>query len=286
MIIKTASLPEDILHIVKEKGTEPAFSGEYNAIAQQGSYLCRQCGLALFRANDQFHSSCGWPSFDGEIAENVKMEIDADRVRTEILCARCYAHLGHIFKGEGLTHKNTRYCVNALSIEFVKDTLVKDTDEAIFAAGCFWGVEYYFSKLPGVLKVEVGYTGGSQTHPDYETVCQGHTGHYEAVRVVYDIEKLNYASVVKFFFEIHDPTQTNGQGPDVGEQYLSAIFYYNQNQKAICLALIDELTKRGFKVSTKVLPVQVFWKAENYHQQYYAKNGKQPYCHRYQKKFF
>src|SRR5438876_948019 len=138
MTIKTASLPDIVLEVVKNKGTEKPYSGEYDDFGESGTYLCRQCGLPLFRSQTKFHSGCGWPSFDEEIKDAVISAIDADGLRTEILCARCHAHLGHVFSGEQLTAKNIRHCVNSLSLDFVADLHVKDTEEAIFAAGCFW----------------------------------------------------------------------------------------------------------------------------------------------------
>lgn len=285
MTLKTASLPDYILDVVQEKGTERPFTGEYDDFGESGTYLCRQCGLALFRSSTKFHSGCGWPSFDEEIKDAVLRETDADGRRTEILCSRCHAHLGHVFQGEGFTPKDTRHCVNSLSLDFVSDLTVKDTDEAIFAAGCFWGVEYYFKKLPGVLKTVVGYSGGKKQKPTYEEVCNGNTGHYEVIRVVFDVAKINFEQIAKYFFEIHDPTQTNGQGPDLGEQYLSIGFYYDETQKKTLEKLIGQLKELGYNVATKVLPVKTFWPAETYHQDYYTKTGKTPYCHHYEKKF-
>jgi peptide methionine sulfoxide reductase msrA/msrB len=285
MYLKSQSLPLEILRIIRDKATEYPFSGEYIDTDSPGTYLCRQCGLALFHSDAKFHSMCGWPSFDIEIPGTVKQQPDPDGMRTEILCVRCNAHLGHLFRGEGLTTKNTRYCVNSLSLEFVPELDVKDTEEAIVAAGCFWGVEYYFKKLPGVIKTEVGYTGGHKKNPSYEDVCAGKSGHIEAVRVLYDSAKLSFRDVAKYFFEIHNPTQANGQGPDLGEQYLSVIFYYNQAQKNIAQALIAELEQKGYHIATQCLPVSTFWRAENYHQDYYHKIAKNPYCHRYVKRF-
>ncbi len=284
-MLKTQSLSLPILHIIQDKGTEYPFSGEYDQTDAPGTYLCRQCGLALFRSQSKFHSGCGWPSFDEEISGAVTKQIDADGRRTEILCSRCHGHLGHVFHGEEHTAKNTRHCVNSLSLDYVADLTVTDTEEAIFAAGCFWGVEYYFKKLPGVLKTEVGYTGGHKDVPSYEEVCSSKTGHVEAIRVVYDPARINYEKIAKYFFEIHDPTQKNGQGPDLGSQYLSVIFYYDEHQKKIAQALMTELEKLDYKVATKVLPVSVFWPAETYHQDYYQKHQNTPYCHRYEKKF-
>lgn len=285
MLAKTASLTPEILHIVRDKGTEQPFSGEYNDIDQAGTYLCRQCGLALFRGNHKFHAACGWPSFDAEITDAVKRITHLHDVRTEIVCARCEAHLGHVFSGERYTDNNLRHCVNSASLDFVENTTVIDTQEAIFAAGCFWGVEYYFKQLPGVLKTVVGYSGGTKDHPTYQQVCSGLTGHIEAIRVVYDPQQLSYEKLVKYFFEIHDPTQVDGQGPDIGEQYRSIIFYYNAEQRHTAMQVVAEFEKNYALVATRLLPVTIFWPAEEYHQDYYTKVGKQPYCHRYTQRF-
>lgn len=281
---KLASLPALIQAVVLEKGTERPFSGEYDQFDKEGTYLCRLCGLPLFRSHTKFHSGCGWPSFDEEIKGAVQHEPDRDGRRTEILCSRCQAHLGHVFVGEGFTANNIRHCVNSLSLDFVSSLVVTDTAEMIFAAGCFWGVEYYFKQLPGVLKTEVGYIGGHQQQPTYEAVCAGNTGHYEAIRVLYD-RQLNAESLIKYFFEIHDFSQETGQGPDIGQQYKSAIFYYDEQQKQVAQKIIQVLSEKGMKVATILLPMSTFWRAEAYHQDYYAKTGKTPYCHRYIKKF-
>ena len=285
MLIKIAGLPPQILKIIRDKATEYPFSGEYNNNNSAGSYLCRQCGLALFRSQTQFHSGCGWPSFDEEITNSVQRIPDADGKRTEIVCARCHAHLGHVFSGEGFTKNNLRHCVNSASLDFVNDLNVKDTEEAIFAAGCFWGVEYFFKKLDGVLKVESGYTGGHKIDPTYEDVCSGTSGHIEAIRVIFDPQKISYEALVKYFFEIHDPEQTDGQGPDIGQQYLSVIFYYDENQNQLAKKLKSQLEHLGMKIATRILPVTPFWRAEDYHQDYYTKHHKHPYCHRYTKRF-
>ncbi|STX92292.1 bifunctional methionine sulfoxide reductase B/A protein [Legionella londiniensis] len=279
-IDKTASLTPTVRRIVCDKATEYPGSGAYNQLKTTGTYLCRRCGLALFRAESQFSSGCGWPSFDQEIAGAVKRQPDPDGIRTEILCSRCAAHLGHVFTGEQFTAKNIRHCVNSASLDFVEDSSVADSEEAIVAGGCFWGVEYYLKQLPGVLKVESGYTGGHIQNPDYQAVCRGNTGHYEAVRVLFDVDKTDYRTVIKHFFEIHDPTQKNGQGPDIGLQYQSAIFYYNQSQHEQARKLIHLLCSKGYDVATKLFEVQPFWPAEEYHQNYYGRHHKTPYCHR------
>lgn len=277
---KTASLTPLAKRIICDKATEYPHTGIYNHLIGDGTYLCRRCGLALFRAQSQFHSGCGWPSFDETIIQSVKQLPDQDGLRTEILCGRCDAHLGHVFVGEYLTQKNTRHCVNSAAIDFVANSTVLDTQEAIVAGGCFWGVDYFLKRIPGVLKVEVGYIGGHVPEPTYEQVCSGRTGHYEAVRVVFDIAEVDYYTVIKHFFEIHDPTDSLGQGPDRGPQYQSAIFYYNDEQSKTVNQLIHALQQRHYQVATKVLSMGPFWPGEEYHQAYYDKNQHAPYCHR------
>ncbi len=278
-------------NVIVNKGTERPYSGKYESFTGKGTYVCKRCGAPLYRSEDKFDAGCGWPSFDDEIPGAVKKQTDADGIRTEILCARCGAHLGHLFKGEGLTPKNTRHCVNSISMDFIpatSQTAVKQqsaTDTAIFAGGCFWGFEYYMMKIKGVISTTVGYTGGHTENPTYEQVCAGNTGHYEAIEVVFDPSKTTYEDVAKLFFEIHDPTQWNHQGPDRGEQYRSAVFYRNQNQKDITEKLISILKKKGYNVVTEVKPAGKFWKAEDYHQDYYNHKGSEPYCHGFVQRF-
>ncbi len=158
---------------------------------------------------------------------------------------------------------------------------------AYFAGGCFWGVEYYFEKLEGVQAAITGYMGGHLNNPSYKEVCRGTTGHLEVVRVDYDADIVTFEELAELFFEIHDPTQKNGQGPDIGNQYLSAIFYNNQEEKDIAQALIDILKNKGYNIATQLISTHntPFFEAEEYHQDYYFKNNKQPYCHNYVKRF-
>ena len=270
--------------VIIHKGTEPPFSGEYNDFFEKGTYLCKRCSAPLFNSNDKFESSCGWPSFDDEIKGAIKKETDADGSRTEILCANCGGHLGHVFEGERLTDKNVRHCVNSVAMLFVSDK-ESELAKAHFAGGCFWGVEHLFEQKEGVVSAVSGYMGGTVDNPTYGDVLQGNTGHLEAVEVSYDPSKVNYEDLAQYFFEIHDPTQNDGQGPDIGEQYLSAIFCSNEDEKNIAYKLIEVLNAKSYKIATKVLPVSPFWKAEEYHQNYYNKNRQNPYCHVYEKKF-
>jgi len=159
------------------------------------------------------------------------------------------------------------------------------TEKAIFAGGCFWGVEYHFEKQEGVLETAVAYVGGELENPSYEKVCSGMSGHAEAVEITFDPEKVSYEKLLKLFFEIHDFTQVNRQGPDIGEQYRTAIFYLDENQKYIANKIIKQLFQKGYKVATTLEKADIFYPAENYHQNYYNKNGKYPYCHSYKKIF-
>ena len=157
--------------------------------------------------------------------------------------------------------------------------------EIILAGGCFWGVEAYFQRLNGVIKTVVGYTDGISENPTYKEVCAGGTGHFEAIKITFDPAVTNFETLAKLFFEIHNPAQTDGQGPDLGEQYLSKIFYADEEQKQIAVKLIDILKSKGINVATELLPLGVFWPAEDYHQNYYNHKGTVPYCHAYTKRF-
>ncbi|WP_082026792.1 bifunctional methionine sulfoxide reductase B/A protein [Flammeovirga sp. OC4] len=268
-------------YVIVHKGTERPGTGIYNAHFEDGTYTCKRCDTPLYKSDDKFDSHCGWPSFDDEIEGAVKRETDADGRRTEILCANCDAHLGHVFIGEGLTAKNTRHCVNSASLNFTpaEEKKVAETNVAIFAGGCFWGVEYYFAKLPGVISTQVGYTGGQKNNPSYKEVCYTDTGHAEALEIKYDPNKVSYEELARLFFEIHDPTQVNRQGPDVGKQYRSEVFYTSNYQKEIAEKLIKELEDKGYDVATRVTKASTFWDAEEYHQMYYFKKKAKPYCH-------
>ncbi len=270
------------LAIIDKKGTEPPFSGEYYTHFEKGIYHCKRCDASLFQSDHKFDSDCGWASFDDEIEGAVKRVLDADGIRTEIVCAKCGAHLGHVFEDEGYTDRNIRHCVNSISLVFSPEEPEKESYDravAIFAGGCFWGMDYYFRKAGGVKKVETGYCGGELENPTYELVCSGTTGHYEVIRIEYDPAKTSYENLTKLFFELHDPEQTNGQGPDIGPQYRSAIFCENAQQKAVARKMIKILEEKGLKIATEIKDATTFWKAEDYHQNYYEMRGGMPYCH-------
>lgn len=271
-------------YVLLRKGTERPFTGKLLDNKAEGTYICRRCNSPLYRSDDKFDSHCGWPSFDDEIAGAVKHVPDADGQRTEIVCANCGGHLGHVFKGEGFTVKDTRHCVNSISMAFVPAAQEVKTQQAIFASGCFWGTEYFLQKADGVISTEVGYIGGTKDNPTYKEVCTGKTGHAEAVRVVFDPSKTNYETLARLFFETHDPTQRDRQGPDIGTQYRSGIFYLDDEQKQVAERLIGVLRDKGYEVATEVTPATDFWPGEDYHRNYYEKTGGSPYCHAYKKK--
>ena len=264
--------------IIVHKGTEPPFSGEYDRHFETGVYCCRRCGAMLYRSRDKFQAHCGWPAFDDEISGAVNRTPDADGRRTEITCANCGGHLGHVFTGEKLTPKNERHCVNSLSLSFTPHDQVQ-YGRAIFAGGCFWGVEHLLQQQPGVLETTVGYIGGSSENPSYEQVCCGTTGHAEAVEVMYDPLRVSFEQLARLFFEIHDPTQADGQGPDIGTQYRSEIFYTDEAQQQTAKSLIAELKERGLNVVTHVTEAGKFWPAEDYHQDYFKRRGRAGGCH-------
>ena len=271
--------------VILQKGTEQPFTGEYDEYFEAGTYFCRQCDAPLYKSTDKFNSHCGWPSFDDEIPGAVKHVPDSDGQRTEIICTNCEGHLGHVFIGEQLTDKNIRHCVNSISLKFEPLATSVQTERAIFASGCFWGTEYHLAKVDGVISTSVGYIGGVKDNPSYKQVSSGKTGHAEATEVIYDPSKVDFETLARLFFETHDPSQVNRQGPDIGTQYRSEIFYLNEKQKKVSEKLIGLLENNGIDVATEVTKTSTFWEAEDYHQDYYDHKGTTPYCHFYTKRF-
>jgi peptide methionine sulfoxide reductase msrA/msrB len=148
------------------------------------------------------------------------------------------------------------------------------TEEAIFAAGCFWGVQFYFDQVPGVVRTLVGYTGGHTENPTYEEVCTHTTGHAEAVRITFDPQQISYKMLVRHFFHMHDPTQLNRQGPDIGDSYRTAIFYENDDQRAVAEKVRDAVQATLEKpIVTEITSASTFYEAEDYHQKYTERTG-------------
>jgi peptide methionine sulfoxide reductase msrA/msrB len=264
--------------IIQDKMTDPPFQNEYDDFFVDGIYICRQCSLPLFSSKAKFDAGCGWPAFDEDYPNAVKRTTDSDGERTEITCSNCGGHLGHVFEGERFTDKNTRHCVNSTSIKFIPRHAPSNNEVVYFGGGCFWCTEAVFQRLQGVTKVTSGYSGGHVANPTYEQVSSGKTGHAEVIKVEFDNKILDFDKLLMVFFETHDPTTLNQQGNDVGEQYRSVVFYTTLDQKESTEKFIDQLKQNGKKIVTKLEPFIVFYKAEDYHLNYFNNNQYKPYC--------
>ena len=285
--MKYNDLNSEEIRVIENKGTEMPFSGKYDGFYEAGIYKCRKCNTPLFNSTDKFDSGSGWPSFDDSIEGAVKEIPDADGRRVEIVCATCGGHLGHVFRGEQMTPKNTRHCVNSVSLSFDFHKNNSKYKKAYFASGCFWGTEYWFQQAPGVINVDSGYMGGHTVDPTYYEVCGKDTGHLETVEVTYDPSEVSYEQLCKLFFETHDPEQMNGQGPDIGPQYLSAVFTNDVEEEDTVQILINQLEDKGMNIATMIKDANehTFYKAEEEHQNYYKLRSGTPYCHAYTKRF-
>lgn len=176
--------------------------------------------------------------------------------------------------------------LGAASLNAQKMNTDKNYERALFASGCYWGTEFYLQKAEGVIETTVGYAGGDVANPSYREVCSGKTGHAETVEVIFDPTKTDYETLCKIFYETHDPTQVNRQGPDIGTQYRSAIFPLNAEQKASAEKVTQILRDKGYDVATEITMGATFYsEKEEYHQDYYDTKGGTPYCHKYTEKF-
>jgi len=278
-------LTPDQYYILRQKGTERPFTGQFNIHNEKGTYCCAGCGESLFTDEMKFDSSCGWPSFDKEIAGGkIKKITDKSHgmIRTEIVCANCGGHLGHIFD-DGPTQTGLRYCVNSISLDFQDKTIKNNTkmEQITLGGGCFWCIEAAFESLNGIISAESGYAGGQKLNPTYKEVCEGNTGYAEVVKVTFDPAIISLEKILEVFFLMHDPTSLNRQGGDIGTQYRSAIFYQNKSQKEIVENTIKNLENEkvyDHKIVTEVEEINNYYPAEDYHQSYYFANQQQPYC--------
>jgi peptide methionine sulfoxide reductase msrA/msrB len=280
--IKTKNLTE---YVTKQCGTEPAFDNLYWNEKRPGIYVDANTGAPLFSSLDKFDSGTGWPSFTKPI-ENATIEEKNDTTfgmkRIEVRTNE--SHLGHLF--DDGPNGSSRYCINSAALKFIpyEELDAKGYSEyknlfhfetATLAGGCFWGVEKLLQDIPGVISATSGYTGGTTINPTYEQVSSGKTGHAEAVEVIFDPKIISYKEILDYFWRLHDPTQVDRQGPDIGTNYRSAIFYHSEEQR-----IIAEQSKKEFDAKkifqtpavTEIVPAGPFYPAEDYHQDYYDKN--------------
>ena len=289
-------LDAETIRVTQHAGTEPAFCGTLIDNHKTGTYCCVVCGLPLFSSSSKFNSGTGWPSFFSPIDPDHVASIRDNThgmERIEIRCTRCASHLGHVFD-DGPKPTGLRFCLNGVSLTFTeKGTLLPlqsqpvATETAYFAGGCFWGVEHYFQLAPGVISVASGYMQGSSTAPNYREVCEqdgvnaikrpaNYKPHAEAVKVVFDPNVITYTQLLEGFFEMHDPTTSNRQGPDEGTQYRSGLYTVSATQEASARAFVAQLGMQKIfgarPIVTEIESAKTFYDAEEYHQDYLEKN--------------
>lgn len=272
-----AILGSDEFRITRLKGTERSHSSEMCSLFEPGIYACVCCGNLLFDGGEKFESGTGWPSFTQPIKDNAvayNKDISFGMVRIEAICNTCDAHLGHVFP-DGPKPSGLRYCMNAVALKKVENNNKKLT----FGGGCFWCTEAVFNLLEGIIKVESGYSGGQIDNPTYKEVCSGKTGHAEVIEVTYNPEEISFEDLLRIHLSTHNPTTLNKQGADMGTQYRSIIFYRNEDEKKASQTIIGEVQQAyDENIVTELIPFEQFYKAEEYHQDYYRNNSETGYC--------
>jgi peptide methionine sulfoxide reductase msrA/msrB len=290
-------------NVTQQSGTEPPFNNEFWNNYKAGIYVDVVSGEPLFSSIDKFDSGTGWPSFTRPLESKSiveKKDFTFGMTRKEVKSSGGGSHLGHVFE-DGPKPTGLRYCINSAALKFIpvedlekegygryktlfekkKEAGVKKEETAVFAAGCFWGVQDIFSRTKGVLRATAGYIGGKTDNPTYKDVCSDKTGHAEAVEVVFDPSVITYEELLDLFWRMHDPTTVDRQGPDIGSQYRSGIFYFSEAQKKAAeksKAELDNLRVFKNKAVTRIVPAGKFYRAEEYHQDYFRKKGGEA-CH-------
>jgi len=267
-------------NILLDKWTERPYTWTYYDHTQTWTYVCKQCSAPLYRSHDKFDSGCGWPSFDDALPNAVKRTTDADGLRTEITCSHCWGHLWHVFIGERMTSKNTRHCVNSLSLQFVENVVEKWIYHvATFGTWCFWCSQAAFDWLPGVAQTYVWYSWWKRPFPNYEQICAWASWHHEVTQVIYDPKNISYKYLLEIFFKIHDPTSWDKQWNDTGSQYRSVIFTHSLEQEQKAQEVLNDLQDDYEEnIVTEIKPLEKFRIAESYHQKYFENNPNKPYC--------
>jgi peptide methionine sulfoxide reductase msrA/msrB len=272
-----AILTPEQFRITRAKGTERAHSSDMCQLFEPGTYACICCGTLLFDSASKFESGSGWPSFDQPIVDNViayHKDKSLGMYRIEATCNTCDAHLGHVFQ-DGPPPSGLRFCINAVALKKTE----RNEQKVTFGGGCFWCTEAIFQEVKGVIKVESGFSGGNTVNPTYREVVSGLTGHAEVVEVTYDNREVSYEDLITIHLTTHNPTTLNRQGADKGSQYRSILFYRTTEEMKVAMEVISEVQKAFDEmIVTEVKMFEAFYKAELYHQDYYASNPDKPYC--------
>lgn len=272
-----AILASDVYEITRNHKTESAFSSEMCTIFEPGNYDCACCNNPLFDGNEKFESGSGWPSFTQPVRENAIAYIkdkSHGMYRVETLCNNCDAHLGHVFQ-DGPEPSGLRYCMNALALKKSNIT----TKKLILGGGCFWCTEAVFLALKGVSNISSGYSGGYIKNPTYREVISGLTNHAEVIEITYDPNIISLNDLVLVHLTTHDPTTLNQQGADKGTQYRSVIFYKSEEEKIIIENSIREAQNYySNTIVTEVAKYEMFYIAEQDHQDFYIKHPGYGYC--------